>query len=96
MAEKKNASEAFLTEALRAAIRRALEALERFGHPHAVIGGVALLGYGRPRATTDADFLVFCSSRELDRLDLFARRSGLARDDLWLERNPGIRGLTVR
>jgi len=89
-------SESALSKTICEAARRAMEALERFGKPHAVIGAVALTGYGEPRGTKDVDFLVFCDSEEIKRLEPIARDLKLKRDDQWLNRNPMLRGFVVR
>lgn len=38
--------------------------LDQAGHPHAVVGGVALAGYGHPRMTLDLDVITDVAAQE--------------------------------
>jgi hypothetical protein len=52
------------------AVRALREALEQFGAPWLVIGGVAVIAHGVPRATVDVDATVWAAERAVE--DLFA------------------------
>jgi hypothetical protein len=47
--------------------------------PGVFIGALPVLAFGRPRATTDIDLLLFCDVAGLSRFDDALRRRGLAR-----------------
>jgi hypothetical protein len=59
----------------------ALQALEAFGQPFALIGGLAVVLRARARLTRDVDFLVSVPAGRLDDLLSCAGRAGLSWDE---------------
>lgn len=64
--------------------------------PYVLIGAWALAVWGRPRATTDLDFLVLVNEEDLGRLSSQMIRAGMELDETWLEWNPMLRGAQLR
>ncbi|MGH7960978.1 MAG: hypothetical protein ACRERD_04000 [Candidatus Binatia bacterium] len=63
---------------------------------YVLIGAWALAAWGRPRATTDVDFLVLVNEGDLERLSGRLVHVGMERDETWEEWNPMLRGLQMR
>ena len=66
---------------LAAATRRAVAVLDELGLPYAVVGGVAMNVWQRPRATRDADVLVCGQNADIQRLREAMRHAGFAHHD---------------
>lgn len=64
--------------------------------PYTLIGAWALAVWGRPRATSDVDFLVLVKEGRLDKLTNRITRAGLTLDETWAKWNPMLRGSQVR
>lgn len=58
---------------------RLREALAEAAVRHVFIGALPVLAWGRPRATTDFDFLVYCEEEALARLSQSLERRGIKR-----------------
>lgn len=63
---------------------------------YVLIGAWALAVWGRPRATSDVDFLVLVNDEELDGLGDRLTRAGMALDETWVKWNPMLRGFQLR
>ena len=54
--------------------------LNAFKVPHAIIGGIAVGGYSKPRTTKDIDFLI--STKDIDKIkNIFPQNSPLLMED---------------
>lgn len=58
---------------------RLREALAEAGVSHVFIGALPVLAWGRPRATTDFDFVVYCEAEGLERLSRALERRDIKR-----------------
>lgn len=79
-----------------AAYEQGLEALRKKRASFALIGGLALSGYGSERRTKDVDFLFFCSARTWNNLVHTDRLGALTRDKDWHQLHPGAAEVVVR
>jgi hypothetical protein len=75
---------------------RVVDCFGRAGVPYVLIGAWALAVWGRPRATSDLDFLVLVDEKGLDRLSALMTRAGMELDETWLEWNPMLGGTQIR
>jgi hypothetical protein len=73
-----------------------IEALRRRRISFALIGAWTLAVWGRPRATTDVDVLVFVDEERLEWLARQLEGAGFERDRQWEEWNPLLRGTQIR
>jgi len=79
--------------------RAVLRSVECFRHeriPYALIGAWALAVWGRPRATTDVDFLVMLNEEDLGRLGYKMALAGMEIDEAWRQWNPMLRTTQLR
>ena len=77
-------------------MRRSVECFRRQRVPYALIGAWALAVWGRPRATTDVDFLVMVNEEKLERLAQRMTLAGMEVDEARREWNPMLRGGQIR
>ncbi len=70
--------------------------LEEQQIPYMIIGAMAVVMWGKPRATVDIDFTVLTDPDGLDAIGAKAEREGFAIDRQWLEWHPMQRGLQLR
>jgi hypothetical protein len=75
---------------------RSVECFRRQRVPYALIGAWALAVWGRPRATTDVDFLVMVTEENLERLSQRMTLADMEVDEAWHEWNPMLRGGQIR
>jgi len=61
-----------------------------------LIGAWALAAWGRPRATSDVDFLVLVKEEDFGRLSERMTQAGMALDETWTKWNPMLRGVQLR
>jgi hypothetical protein len=61
-----------------------------------MIGAWALAAWGRPRATTDVDFLVLVREKDFSRLGERMTQVGMILDETWRQWNPVLRGSQLR
>ncbi len=78
------------------AILRSVDCFRRERIPYVLIGAWALAVWGRPRATTDVDFLVKTNEENLERLAHRMILRGMEVDEVWREWNPMLRGSQIR
>jgi hypothetical protein len=64
--------------------------------PYVLIGAWALAVWGRPRATTDVDFLALVNEEDLGRLSHRLFQAGMALDETWVKWNPMLKGFQLR
>ena len=67
-----------------AVLQRIVSCFRRERVPYVLIGAWALAVWGRPRATSDVDFLVFVNEKDLGRLSERMTQAGMALDETWL------------
>ena len=83
-----------------AEITRNLAAAVRFFQRHrlryALIGGMALSVWGRPRTTLDLDFLVQVDEEKLLKIREWVLKEGLKIDNTWVESNPLMARVQLR
>ena len=84
------------SDSLIEAMRRSVECFGRERVSYALIGAWALTVWGRPRATTDVDFLVVVNEEDLRRLAGRMSRAGMVMDETWRKWNPMLRAIQVR
>jgi hypothetical protein len=85
-----------LEGSLAALLQRISVCFRRERIPYVLIGAWALAVWGRPRATTDLDFLVLVNEEDLGRLTNRIIRAGMELDETWQEWNPMLRGFQLR
>ncbi len=79
-----------------AVLQRIVLCFRRERVPYVLIGAWALAVWGRPRATTDVDFLVLVNEEDLGRLSERITQAGMTLDETWLKWNPMLRGSQLR
>jgi len=79
-----------------ALLERVTACLYRAQILYVLIGAWALAAWGRPRATTDLDFLVLVNEEDLERLSNQMIQAGMELDETWQEWNPMLRGFQLR
>ncbi len=92
---KKNVT-AISENKMAALLVRVVDIFRRRRIPYALIGAWALAAWGRPRATSDLDFLVLANEEDLNDLGNSLTRAGLEFDKEWFQWNPGLRGFQLR
>jgi Nucleotidyl transferase of unknown function (DUF2204) len=85
-----------LDDKIAALLQHVTECLHRARSPYVLIGAWALAAWGRPRATTDLDFLVLVNEEDLERLSEQMTRAGMELDETWQTWNPMLRGFQIR
>ncbi len=75
---------------------RSVECFRRKRVPYALIGAWALAVWGRPRATTDVDFLVMVNEESLRDLSRRMALAGMEVDEAWSEWNLMLRRSQIR
>jgi hypothetical protein len=75
---------------------RVVDIFRRRRIPYALIGAWALAAWGRPRTTSDLDFLVLAKEEDLNGLGNWFSRAGLEPDEKWLQWNPMLKGFQLR
>ena len=85
-----------LEGSIAAVLERIVACFRRERVPYLLIGAWALAALGRPRATTDVDFLVLVNEENLGRLGERMTQAGMALDETWLQWNPTLRGFQLR
>ena len=83
-------------EEVAAAYEQGLAALRQTERSFALIGGIALQGYGEPRITKDVDFLVFGPASRWTGLRRRLEALGLKLDDRWHRTHPAADRLLYR
>jgi len=73
-----------------------IELVRRMRLRHMLVGAWALTLWGRPRATTDVDILIWLGEGTWDQLRSRAERAGFELDEIWDRYNPMLRGLQRR
>lgn len=75
---------------------RSVECLRRGRTPYALIGAWAIAVWGRPRATTDVDFLVMVDEKDFERLARKLALAGMEADEVWRQWNPMLSASQIR
>ena len=78
------------------AMHRSVECFRRERAPYTLIGAWALAIWGRPRATTDVDFLVMVNQENLGRLGHRMALEGMEVDEVWRKWNPMLGASQIR
>jgi len=78
------------------ALKRVVDCLRRGRFLYVLIGAWVLAVWGRPRATSDLDFLVLVKEEDWDRLSALMTRAGMELDETWVQWNPLLRGSQLR
>lgn len=77
-------------------MRRSVECFGRERVTYALIGAWAIAVWGRPRATTDVDFLVMVDEKDFEHLARKLALAGMEVDEVWRQWNPMLRAIQVR
>ncbi len=64
--------------------------------PHMLIGALALVLWGQPRATTDVDLMIGVRPDAWERVKQRAQQAGFVIDEIWEQYNPMLRGRQMR
>ena len=70
-----------LESSIAALLERSVACFRRERVPYVLIGAWALAAWGRPRATTDVDFLVLVKEEDFGRLSVRMTQAGMALDE---------------
>lgn len=77
-------------------LERIVDCFRREHVPYVLIGAWALAVWGKPRATSDVDFLVLVNDRDLRRLSDRLIHAGMTLDETWMKWNPMLRDMQLR